>query len=68
MALHPDDPPLEKLGKVGRIMTNYNNINEAVNIIKSDNLGVTMCQATYLMIGEDLYEVIPKLSDKIFYT
>ena len=49
-------------------MTNYNNINKAVYIVKSDNLGVTMCQVTYLMIGEDLYEVIPKLSDKIFYT
>ena len=67
LALHPDDPPLEKLGKVERIMINYENINKAVNIIKSDNLGVTMCQATYLMMGEDLYDVIPKLANKIFF-
>ena len=26
-----------------------------------------MCQATYLMMGEDLYKVIPKLADKIFF-
>ena len=26
-----------------------------------------MCQATYLMMGEDLYDVIPKLKDKIFF-
>ena len=26
-----------------------------------------MCQATYLMMGEDLYDVIPKLADKIFF-
>ncbi len=67
LALHPDDPPLEKLGGVERIMISYENINKAVNIVKSDSLGVTMCQATYLMMGENLYDVIPKLADKIFF-
>ncbi len=68
LALHPDDPPLERLGNVSRIMINYKNINKAVNgIVRSDMLGVTMCQATYRMMGEDLYEMIPKLKDKIFF-
>ena len=67
LALHPDDPPLEKLGNVSRIMTSYENINKAINIVNSKNLGVTMCQATYLMMGENLYDVIPRLADKIFF-
>ncbi len=67
LALHPDDPPLEKLGGVSRIMTSYENISKAIHIVDSPNLGVTMCQATYLMMGEDLYDVIPKLADKIFF-
>ena len=67
MALHPDDPPLERLGKVERIMTSYENINKAINLYKSDNLGVTFCQATYYTMGEDLYKVIPLLKDKIFF-
>ena len=67
LALHPDDPPLEKLGDVERIMINYENIKKAINIVDSPNLGVTMCQATYLMMGEDLYKVIPELADKIFF-
>ncbi len=68
LALHPDDPPLEKLGNVSRIMTSYKNIDKAVNgAVQSDSLGVTMCQATYHMMGEDLYSVIPKLKDKIFF-
>lgn len=67
LALHPDDPPLPKLGNVERIMISYENINKAINIVNSDSLGVTMCQATYLMMGEDLYSVIPKLKDKIFF-
>lgn len=68
LALHPDDPPLEKLGDVSRIMISYENIDKAINgIVRSDNLGVTMCQATYHMMGENLYDIIPKLKDKIFF-
>ena len=67
LALHPDDPPLPSLGDVGRIMISYENINKAIHMVESPNLGVTMCQACYLMMGEDLYDVIPKLADKIFF-
>ena len=65
LALHPDDPPLPKLGNVSRIMINANNIERAVHTVESDNLGITMCQATYHMMGENLYEVIPRFADKI---
>ncbi len=67
LALHPDDPPLEKLGNVSRIMTSYTSIQKAITLVPSENLGVTMCQATYLMMGEDLHQVIPALKDKIFF-
>lgn len=68
LALHPDDPPLARLGNVSRIMISYENIKRAVyEIVSSPNLGVTMCQATYHMMGEDLYKVIPELAEKIFF-
>jgi len=67
LALHPDDPPLPKLGDVERIMISFENIQRAISVVDSPNLGVTMCQATYLMMGEDLYSIIPKLADKIFF-
>ncbi len=68
LALHPDDPPLPKLGDVSRIMISANNIRYAIDgIVKSPNLGITMCQATYHMMGENLYEIIPELKDKIFF-
>ena len=67
LALHPDDPPRD-LGGVERIMTSAKNIDRAVNgIVKSDCLGITMCQATYHIMGEDLYKVIPYFADKIFF-
>ena len=67
LALHPDDPPLERLGDVERIMISADNIEKAVNMANSKNLGITMCQATFKMMGEDLHEVIPRFSDKIMF-
>jgi mannonate dehydratase len=66
LALHPDDPPVPRLGGVSRIMISYENIRHAVrDIVSSDSLGVTMCQANYFIMGEDLFKVIPALADKI---
>lgn len=67
LALHPDDPPVPQLAGVGRIMTSFENINKAIHLVESDNLGITMCQACFQMMGEDLYKVIPAVRDKIFF-
>lgn len=68
LALHPDDPPVPRLGDVERIMISKANIKKAVyDIVKSDSLGITMCQATYFIMGEDLTKVIEDFADKIFF-
>ena len=68
LALHPDDPPLPKLGDVSRIMITADNIKKAIyDIHPSDILGVTMCQATFHMMGEDVEQVIRDLADKIYF-
>ncbi len=67
LALHPDDPPIAKIGNVSRIFINRENIKKAIEIANSDNFGLTFCQATYLMMGEDLYKIIPELAKKIFF-
>ncbi len=67
LALHPDDPPRD-LGAVERIMTSADNIDHAINgIVRSDCLGITMCQATYHIMGEDLAQTIKRFCDKIFF-
>ena len=66
LALHPDDPPLPRLGDVCRIMISRDAIRRAVNgIIKSDSLGITMCQANYYIMGEDLDDTIREFAKKI---
>lgn len=69
IALHPDDPPLKKLGNVSRILISRNNIQRALDIVPSDYLGITMCQANYVAMGEDVYECIEHFGrqNKIFF-
>lgn len=67
LALHPDDPPISQMGGVSRIMISHENIKKALAIGNSENLGITMCQACYQMMGEDLYSVIPEMKAKIFF-
>lgn len=67
LALHPDDPPLARLGNVERIMISLENIQKAMTLVPSPYLGVTYCQATYHMMGEDVYEAARALADKIFF-
>lgn len=68
LALHPDDPPVPKLGDVERIMISKANIKKAIyDFVKSDSLGLTMCQANYFIMGEDLIKTIEELADKIFF-
>ena len=68
LALHPDDPPVPKLGDVSRIMISAANIRKAIyDIYPSDMLGVTMCQANYFIMGEDVDQVITEFAKKTFF-
>ncbi len=67
LGLHPDDPPVPRLGDVERIMISKENIKKAVyGFVYSDSLGITMCQANYFIMGEDLEKTIEEFADKIF--
>lgn len=67
LAMHPDDPPISPLGHVSRIMISCANIEKALALAGPDALGITLCQATYHLMGEDLFTVVPRLRDRIFF-
>ena len=67
LALHPDDPPLPRLGSVSRIMISFENIRRALSVRPSPMLGVTFCQACYRMMGEDVEHCARTLKDSIFF-
>lgn len=67
LALHPDDPPVSRLGGVARIMSDVDSIRRAVlGTVKSESLGVTMCQANFYLMGADLNTLIPELANHIY--
>ena len=53
LALHPDDPPQPEIQHIGRILTSADAMERAINLYPSPNAGVTLCQATFRMMGED---------------
>ena len=68
LALHPDDPPRPTLGDVGRIMISRENIEKAIyDVVPSEMLGVTFCQANYHIMGEDVEKLIARWAKKIFF-
>lgn len=69
LALHPDDPPVKKLGNVSRILISKDNIQKALDLVPSPNLGITMCQANYVAMGENVYDCITHFGkqNKIFF-
>lgn len=67
LALHPDDPPVPRLGDVERIMISGENIRKAVyGIVNSQSLGVAMCQANFYIMGEDLEKIIQEFASRIY--
>jgi mannonate dehydratase len=68
LALHPDDPPIPRLGDVSRIMVSVENIRKAIyDICPSENLGLTMCQANFYIMGADVEKTIEEFAEKIFF-
>lgn len=56
--MHPDDPPVPAIRGISRIMTSADNIEKAVNLVPSPNMGITMCQGSFQAMGEDVVSCI----------
>lgn len=68
LALHPDDPPIPRLGNVSRIMISRNAIRRAIREIHpSPALGLTFCQANFHIMGEDVSDTAREFSDVIHF-
>ncbi|MFB3829851.1 MAG: mannonate dehydratase [Bryobacteraceae bacterium] len=60
LALHPDDPPLEKMNGVAKIFTHYEGYRRAEQIAgASPNWGITFCVGTWAEGGSRMGKNIP---------
>lgn len=52
IGIHPDDPPIARLGEVPRIFSTFANYQRALEIADSPNVGVCLCIGCWLEGGE----------------
>lgn len=69
LALHPDDPPVEMLGGVARLMRNRSGFERALEIGNSPNHGLDFCMGCWSEMGPEVVEAMRYFGSrgKIFY-
>jgi mannonate dehydratase len=70
LALHPDDPPCEEMGGIGRIMVGKENLKKVFEMGDSEYHGLDMCMGTCAERSvEEMYEILDYFSalGKVFY-
>ena len=70
LALHPDDPPVDSLMGIARIMTSADAFQRMMDIVPSAYNGLTLCQGSFAAMGEDIPSLITKFGQqkKIFFS
>ncbi len=62
LALHPDDPPVDSIQHVARILNSPDAMERACNLVPSPNMGITMCQGTFVEMGGNILEMIERFA------
>jgi mannonate dehydratase len=58
LAMHPDDPQVDSIKGISRIMTTVDNFKKMVDLYPSPNNGITMCQGNFSLMEADIPEVV----------
>jgi mannonate dehydratase len=54
LSMHPDDPQVDKIQGISRIMNSVGNFDRLLAMHKSKSNGVTMCQGNFALMGADI--------------
>jgi mannonate dehydratase len=54
LAMHPDDPQVDSISGISRIMTTADAFKRMADIFPSPSNGITMCQGNFSLMGEDI--------------
>ncbi|WP_069659044.1 mannonate dehydratase [Arcticibacter eurypsychrophilus] len=54
LAMHPDDPQVDSIKGISRIMTTVPNFDRMLKLYPSPNNGITMCQGNFSLMGVDI--------------
>lgn len=64
MALHPDDPPLPRLGDVPRLFGSVEAFDRAYQLCPRPHHAVTFCQANFKLMGCDLEATVRRFASQ----
>jgi len=67
LAMHPDDPQVDSIRGISRIMTSVENFKRLVNIVKSPYNGITMCQGNFSLMGADIPATVKTFAKLIHF-
>jgi mannonate dehydratase len=60
LSLHPDDPQVDSLKGISRIMTSVENFDRMLNLVPSKYSGLTMCQGNFSLMGADIPPLVKR--------
>lgn len=67
LALHPNDPPLSSIRGVERIFTSVEDFERMLDLVPSEQNGITFCQGNFSAMGVDIPDTIERFGDAIKY-
>ena len=67
LALHPDDPPVDSVRGVPRLVNSVENVERILDLHDSPNHGLTFCQGNFAAMGADVPETIRRFGDRIHF-
>ena len=69
LALHPDDPPVDKIAGIERILVTPDAMMEAAKLVPSAYNGICLCQGTFSAMGADVPAEIRRFGNakKLFF-
>ena len=64
LAIHPDDPPVESLGGVPRILRSFETFKHAMDLVHSDNHVLQLCLGNWSAMDANIPEVIEYFGER----
>ncbi|MVM29210.1 TIM barrel protein [Spirosoma sp. HMF4905] len=58
LAMHPDDPQVDSIRGISRIMNTVDSFKRLLELYPSPNNGITMCQGNFALMGQNIPELI----------
>jgi mannonate dehydratase len=65
--MHPDDPQVDSIKGIARIMNTVENFNRMLKIYPSPSNGITLCQGNFSLMGADIPALIRTWKEHIHF-